>query len=200
MHMGSKFLLVPDCLTDRMNTRRLHELNYINKIEQSVKSDNLICCENKLISSWTYNSKDGDNVLVLKHCTNLNNLLRIYQKTLTGIDTICLFINMNEQKNYSLSVLKKWNKIKTNSTNYKNPMNKYKSYQLLQRLMIGMAHFIYPVTKYIVIILCSNNQLIDKYDEKKTLITQCNGVQLSQCDTYSHCLFNYNLNAYQIRN
>ena len=83
------------------------------------------------------------------------------------------FININEQKNYSYAELRKWEATVTKIYSEffpSNPHHIHKSYQLFQKVMIGIPHFVYP-PKYACFVFCGASSLKD-FNYKKQFIQE----------------------------
>ena len=114
---------------------------YQTCLNSLVKSSELTTYDNECFTSYT-NTKHGYYIIVPK----TSSLLRFYQRLLPGTNVLVYFVNINEQKNYSLETLKQCEK--------SNDASKlHESYQLFQKLMIGIPQFVYP-PKYICLVFC----------------------------------------------
>ena len=131
-------------------------------------------CLNALVSSSELTKFDNDHYTTFSHKkdkyyiiipkTNYkSNLFKLYQRILPATNVLIYFVNINEQKNYSFDTLKKWDTslFRKNNNGQMDPSNSqhvYRSYQLFQRMLIGIPHFIYP-PKYLCIVLCCTQSI-----------------------------------------
>ena len=161
--------------------------SYIEKYQQClnsmVTSSELYEYKNNSYTSWVHTNKLRHHIIIPKvntfidpHCYSnvlqpkTKSLLRFYQLLLPGTNVLIFLININEEKNYPFSVLKEWKtffskaKLKPN-LKPSNPHHMHKSYQLFQRMMIGIPHFIHP-PKYLCIMFCGA-QSVAQFNEKK---------------------------------
>eukprot|EP01084_Bolivina_argentea_P248589 415849_1 len=142
---------------------------------------------NERFETWIDKKKKHYMILLKK-----SNVLRFYQRLLPGTNVLIYFINMNEQKNYSLEELRKW-KIDLNwncnkelvgneyhSKQCDDPQHPHPSYQSFQRMIIGLSHFIYP-SKYIVFVLCGAVSSVQFFNKKKFILETYSDIIFKKC-------------------
>ncbi len=166
--MALNLVLIPDNFDNPIISSS--EQSYIDQYRKHLNSlapsRLLHLYNNERFEAWIDKEKMHYMILLKQ-----SNASRFYQRLLVGTNVLLYFINVNEQKNYSLEQLQRW-KIDLNwncSEKYHPkpcdyPCHPHPSYQRFQRMIIGLSHFIYP-SKYIVFVLCgavSSAQFLNK--------------------------------------
>eukprot|EP01084_Bolivina_argentea_P248591 415852_1 len=171
--MTLNVVLVGDHLQEAVfmrTSKEVKDCSYIDKYKKCLNSlvpSKLSSYDNDCFTTYT-DIINGHYFVIPKTSRHIS---KYYQRAMPGTNVLVYFVNMNEQKNYAWKTLQKWN-TSLNMTKFKvppsNPHHIHKSYQLFQRMMLGIPRFIYP-PKYLCIVLCGAQKRAH-FTERKNLV------------------------------